>query len=83
MAPRIRKIRHDDETRLKIQVSQLLNRLQNHVLGQVEMTPTQIQAAQILLKKALPDLQAIDLQGPGEGGSIPLTVITGVRRERD
>jgi hypothetical protein len=82
MAARTRKIRHDDETRLKIQVSQLLNRLQKHVLGEVEMTPTQIQAAQILLKKALPDLQAIDLQGAGEGGAIPL-IVTGVRRAGD
>jgi hypothetical protein len=82
MAARIRKIRHDDETRLKIQVSQLLNRLQKHVLGEVEMSPTQIQAAQILLKKALPDLQAIDLQGAGEGGAIPL-IVTGVRRAGD
>jgi len=46
------------------------------------LTPTQIQAAQILLKKALPDLQAIDLQGAGEGGAIPL-IVTGVRRAGD
>jgi hypothetical protein len=82
MAARIRKIRHDDETRLKIKVSQLLNSLQNHVFGESELTPTQIQAAQILLKKALPDLQAIDLQGAGEGGAIPL-IVTGVRRAGD
>ena len=83
MAARIRKIRHDDETRLKIQVSQLINRLQSHVLGQVDLTPSQIQAAQILLKKALPDLQAIELQGAGEDGSIPVTLVTGVRRPTD
>ncbi len=83
MAARIRKIRHDDETRLKIQVSQLINRLQDHVLGQVDLTPSQIQAAQILLKKALPDLQAMELQGAGEDGSIPVTLVTGVRRPTD
>jgi len=83
VAARIRKIRHDDETRLKIQVSQLINRLQDHVLGQVDLTPSQIQAAQILLKKALPDLQAMELQGAGEGGSIPVTLVTGVRRPTD
>jgi len=83
MAARIRKIRHDDETRLKIQVSQLINRLQDHVFGQVDLTPSQIQAAQILLKKALPDLQAMELQGAGEGGSIPVTLVTGVRRPVD
>jgi hypothetical protein len=83
VAARIRKIRHDDETRLKIQVSQLINRLQDHVLGQVDLTPSQIQAAQILLKKALPDLQAMELQGAGEDGSIPVTLVTGVRRPTD
>jgi hypothetical protein len=83
MAARIRKIRHDDETRLKIQVSQLINRLQDHVLGQVDLTPSQIQAAQILLKKALPDLQAMELQGASEDGSIPVTLVTGVRRPTD
>ena len=56
MAARTRKVRHDDETRRRIQASQLINRLQGHALGEVEMTTTQIQAAQILLKKALPDL---------------------------
>lgn len=50
------KIRHDEETRLKIKVSQIINRLQDHILGSLELSPTQIQAAQVLLKKALPDL---------------------------
>lgn len=82
MAPRTVKIRHDEETRLKIQVSQILNRLQNHVLAGTEMTATQLQAAQILLRKALPDLQAVEITGSGEGGAIPM-IITGVRRDGD
>jgi hypothetical protein len=36
----------------------LLNRLQNHVLGRLEMSKTQIQAAGILLRKTLPDMVA-------------------------
>lgn len=62
MAARTVKIRHDEETRLKIQVSQLLNRLQGHVFGENDMSATQLQAAQILLKKALPDLQSVELK---------------------
>ena len=36
----------------------LINRLQNHVAGNLEMSKTQIQAAGILLRKTLPDMVA-------------------------
>ena len=55
MAERIRK-RHDESTRAAIQVRQIVNRLQKHIDGAVEMSTTQIRAAEILLKKTLPDL---------------------------
>ena len=55
MAARTVKIRHDDETRAKIKTSQLLNRLQDHVFGHIEMSSTQVRAAEIALRKALPD----------------------------
>jgi hypothetical protein len=58
MAARKNKIRHDEETRAKIQTSQLLNRLSNHALGQCEMSPTQVRAAEILLRKTMPDLSS-------------------------
>ena len=63
MPPRIRKIRHDEETRAKIQASQLVNRLTAHVLGKVEMSSTQVTAALGLLKKSLPDLASVDVSG--------------------
>ena len=65
MAARTRKIRHDDETRAKIKTSQLINRLSAHVLGKVDMKPTQVTAALGLLKKTIPDLssQSVDLNG--------------------
>lgn len=50
-------------TRDRIQTSMLLNRLEKHVLGDVEMSATQLRAAEILLKKSLPDLQAIEHSG--------------------
>lgn len=53
--------RNDEETRARIQASQLINRLQRHVDGEVEMTQTQIRAAEILLNKSLPNLTASDV----------------------
>lgn len=63
MAARTNKPFHDDKTRQKIQASQLVNRLQDHALGKVEMTPTQVAAADKLLRKVLPDLTATELSG--------------------
>lgn len=57
---------HIEETRQKIRVSQLLNRLHNHVDGEVELTATQLRAVEILLKKSLPDLSSIELKGDAE-----------------
>jgi len=56
MAARKVKIRHDEETRLKIQTTQIINRLQNHILGKLELSSTQVRCAEILLKKTIPDL---------------------------
>lgn len=54
---------HDERTRAKIQTSQILNRLQSFVNGEVEMTSEQIAAARILLSKSLPDLSSVQLTG--------------------
>ncbi len=53
------KATHDYKTRQKIQTSQLVNRLSDHVVGKIELSQTQIRAAEILLRKTLPDLSAI------------------------
>jgi hypothetical protein len=47
-----------DKVRQKIRTSMLINRLQNHVLGRIEMTKSQVSAAGMLLKKTLPDMIA-------------------------
>ncbi len=60
MAARTRKLLHDDETRARIQVSQIINRLQNHILGKLELSPTQVRSAEILLKKRIPDLSSTE-----------------------
>jgi hypothetical protein len=63
MAARKRKIRHDEATRDKIQTSQLINRLSDHALGKVEMLPSAVRAAEVLLRKTIPDVSAITLSG--------------------
>lgn len=63
MAARSRKIRHDAETRAKIQASQIINRLTDHIFGKVELSSTQVQSALGLLRKAIPDLAAVQHSG--------------------
>jgi len=52
---------HDTRTRSKIQTSQLVNRLMKHANGKCEMSQTQVRAAEILLRKTLPDLNATEM----------------------
>lgn len=59
MAARTRRIFHDENTRKKIQASQLINRLESHALGEIELSSSQIKAIEVLLKKILPDLAAL------------------------
>ena len=72
MATRLRKM-HQDDVRAKIKVSQLLNRLEDHALGKIELSPTQVRAIEILIKKVLPDLQSVELSGDEDN---PVEVIT-------
>jgi len=68
MAARTLRPRHQDEIREKIKTSQLLNRLTNHSLGLLEkpMDASQVAAALGVLRKALPDLSAVDHSGSVE-----------------
>lgn len=67
MAARTRKARHDDETRRRIQTSQLINRLENHIFRNDELSTTQLRAVEILLKKSLPDVSAVEFSGEDAG----------------
>jgi hypothetical protein len=71
MAARLNR-RHQDMVREKIRASQLINRLQDHVFGETELSATQVNAALGLLKKSIPDIKAIEMSGP-EGGDIPVS----------
>jgi hypothetical protein len=55
---------HQDDVRSKIQVSQLINVLTKQALGTSEdLTPSRLKAIEILLRKSLPDLSAIEVSG--------------------
>ena len=71
-----------DEHRLKIANSNILSVLIEHIHGKREMSATQVSAGLGLLKKALPDLQAVTLSGDPNA---PLTmhVTSGVPRAGD
>lgn len=52
-----------DEHRSKIKITQILNYLQEHMAGTRELSATQVNAANILLRKVMPDLAAIEHSG--------------------
>tara|TARA_R110002126_G_scaffold69539_1_gene175525 strand:- start:40 stop:294 length:255 start_codon:yes stop_codon:yes gene_type:complete len=69
MAARLRN-RHQDEIRKKIQVSQLINRLESYALGSLtdeQVTSGKLRAISILLNKTLPDLSATEVTQQVEG----------------
>lgn len=70
MAARLNK-RLATQTRDAIQTSMLIKRLTDHVLGDVELSTSQVRGIEVLLKKTLPDLKSTELTGEG-GGPIEL-----------
>jgi len=60
--------------RVKIQNSNILNALIEHVEGKRDMSATQVSAGVALLRKVLPDLQSTEITGPNGGA---LNVIIG------
>jgi hypothetical protein len=58
---------HQEDVRKKIQVSQLLNVLQNHALGVSEdLSPTRMKAIEILLRKSTPDMASVTISGDSD-----------------
>jgi len=55
--------RHQVMVREKIRASQLVNALENHVLGRKKMASTQVAAALGLLRKCVPDLASTEHTG--------------------
>ena len=57
-----------EATRERIRTSMLVNRLEKHALGKVDMEPTQVRAIEVLLRKTLPDLSAVEHTGEVKAG---------------
>lgn len=68
MAARTTRTELTEEWRQRIQAAMILDRLGKHVAGKNKMTSTQIRAAEILLKKAMPDLSSSDVNNHHSGG---------------
>ena len=73
MPARIRKIRHDEETRLKIKAGNIITRLQKLIDGEIEMPPHAVTAALGLLRKAIPDLTSVE-----HSGDVTTTYVVGI-----
>jgi hypothetical protein len=55
---------HQEDVRKKIQAGQLIKVLQDHALtGDSEFLPSRLKAIEILLRKSMPDLTAVTLDG--------------------
>jgi len=61
-----------EDWKKKIQATNIINRLNDCVEGKIELTSTQIKAADIILKKIVPDLARSEISGPN-GGPIEIT----------
>ena len=59
MAARSR-LQQTQDTRARIRTTQLVKRLEDHVLGDLELSGTQVRAALGLIAKTLPDVKAIE-----------------------
>jgi hypothetical protein len=52
MAARL-KPRHQEDVKAKIKVSNIIDRLEKHIAGEIELTSTQVTSARILLDKTM------------------------------
>jgi hypothetical protein len=77
MAARTRKVKLSDAWREKIRIAQIINRLAQHVDGEVELKSTQIKAAEILLKKVVPDMARTEVVGDDEQ-PLAIKVVSGI-----
>lgn len=59
--------------RAGIKIGQIRDRLEKHALGKIEMSASQIRAAEVLLDKAVPSLRSHEVAGPS-GGAVPIAM---------
>lgn len=56
-------LEHSPLTRARIKTGMLIKRLSDHVEGKCELTATQVRAAEVLLRKKMPDLSTSHIEG--------------------
>ena len=61
MAARTRRITQNDKIREKIQAGMLIKGLHDHFEGKRDLSATQLKSAEILLRKSVPDLSAVEM----------------------
>ena len=73
MAARLRK-HHQDDVRAKIKVGNIIDRLEKHIAGEIELSPTQVTSARILLDKTVASLSATEHSGP-DGSPLSIEIV--------
>jgi hypothetical protein len=63
--------RQQEMVKEHIKTTQILKRVQDHLLGNLKLSNTQLRAAELLLSKSVPSLKAIEHTGH-EGGPIEI-----------
>ena len=61
-----------------IKTGEIIKRLQKHILGNEKLTTTQVRAAEVLLRKVAPDLQATALS---TDDTVELPILKIVKRD--
>lgn len=77
MAARLRKT-HQDDVRVKIKVTELINRVQSYALGELsddDVSSNRLNAIKMLLAKALPDLTSVSIDMDKDKESLKKVVI--------
>jgi len=76
MAARKLRPNHQEDVRAKIQVSNLITRVQKYALGELadeDISPNRLNAIKMLLNKTLPDLSSTEIDA-NINGSVVLTL---------
>ena len=58
-----------ENTRKRIKTTMLVKRLEDHILGKCDLSTSQVRGIEVLLRKTLPDLSAVEMTGE-DGGPI-------------
>jgi hypothetical protein len=73
MAARLRP-RHQDDIRTKIKVGNIIDRLEKHINGKIEMSASQVSAAKLLLDKTMSNAPTQNEHSGPAGGAIPVSI---------